>query len=143
MEPKGSQREPKGSQRGAKSEPNDNQNASTNRSSEKVAKREPKRHAAGLFLGAIWEPFSIKNEIKIYAKICVEKVMKTNEKNDTKMKLVFDTFRKNVFVEKRVFRKRCMYGKHMNPAVECLPARARPKNTNRENETKLKKNIQK
>ena len=77
---KGSQKGAKRRQRGAKSEPKGDQNASKNRSSEKVAKREPKRHAAGLFLGAIWEPFSIKNEIKIYANICVEKVMKINEK---------------------------------------------------------------
>ena len=59
---KGAKREPKGCQREVKGEPKGNQNASKNRSLEKVAKREPTRGSHALSLGAFWEPFSIKNQ---------------------------------------------------------------------------------
>ena len=71
---KGSEKCAKGCQRGAESEPKGDQNASKNRPSEKVEKIDLKRHAARLFLGAIWEPFPIKNVMKICPKICVEKI---------------------------------------------------------------------
>ena len=45
------------------------------RPSEKNTKMEPKRHAAGLFLGAIWEPFPPKMPSKFDAKLYIEKVL--------------------------------------------------------------------
>ena len=62
--PKVSQKGAKGSQKGAKSEPRGDQNATKNRSSEKVAKREPKVSPRQDEMGAFWEPFSIKNRWK-------------------------------------------------------------------------------
>jgi hypothetical protein len=66
---------PKGaswSQKGAKSEPKGDQNASTNRSSEKVEKRKPKLCAPDVFwirFGAIFHQQSInKNNVKLDAK---------------------------------------------------------------------------
>ena len=60
MLPKGANWSPKG----AKSEPKGDQNASQNRCSEKVAKREPKGRARLGEMAPKMEPFSIKNMIK-------------------------------------------------------------------------------
>ena len=65
---KGTKRDPEGSQKGAKSsqkeakqELKSDQNASTNRPSEKVAKMEPKGFAARQFPGPFLETFPVKN----------------------------------------------------------------------------------
>ena len=63
-EPRVSQRAAKGSQKGAKGEPKDNQNASTNLPSEKVAKKMKKRRAQEDEKAPFWEPFSVKNRCK-------------------------------------------------------------------------------
>ena len=42
-------------------------------------------------------------------------------------------------MKKHIFRKGCMYGNHMNPAVECVSAGVRPKKENRKNENDLNK----
>ena len=60
-EPKGSLREPKGPQKGAKSEPRGDQNASKNRSSEKIPKMMEKGSPHRDEMDDFWEPFSIKN----------------------------------------------------------------------------------
>ena len=60
-EPKGRQKESQMCQKGAKREPRGDQNVSKNRSSETVAKREPKRSPRRNEMGALWESFSIKN----------------------------------------------------------------------------------
>ena len=76
-EPKGAIRSPKGNQRGqkgTKSDPMGDQNASKDRLSEKVAETSRKRSSARDYAGPFWEPFSIKNALKINAKIDVEKV---------------------------------------------------------------------
>ena len=69
--PKGSQKGDKGSEKGAtwrpkgaKSEPRGDQNASKNRSSEKIAKREPKGSPRQDEMGPFWEPCSIKTAIE-------------------------------------------------------------------------------
>ena len=72
---KGSQKGAKGSEkgakrqpRGAKREPTGDQNASKSRSSEKVAKRVPKRSPATCRDGPFWEPFSPKIRKKHHQK---------------------------------------------------------------------------
>ena len=60
----GSQKWANGNQKGAKSEPRGDQNASKNRSSEKIAKREPKGSPHQDEMDDFWEPFSIKNRWK-------------------------------------------------------------------------------
>ena len=71
-EPKGSQREPKGAKSeptGAKREPKVSQNQHKINIKDKVDKRSPKRSLVVQFPGPFWEPFSLKNDEKIDAKI--------------------------------------------------------------------------
>ena len=84
MEPKGSQREPKGAKCLPKTplaEPKSDQNASTNRSSEKVTKMIEKRSPVLEFLGVILGAKIDKNHKQIDAKFDAEKA----SKNDAKM----------------------------------------------------------
>ena len=78
--PKVTQKGPKGSQKGAQSEPTGDQNASKNRSSKKVAKREPKGWFPGIELVRFGSHFALKIDEKIDAKIDAEKVIKNHEK---------------------------------------------------------------
>ena len=41
-------------------------------------------------------------------------------------------------MKQRIFQKGCMYGNHMNPVVECVSARVRPKKDNQENSNGFK-----
>ena len=58
---KGAKREPKRSRGKAKREPKGDQNASKNRFSEKVTKREPKSSLNEDEMASFWEPASIPN----------------------------------------------------------------------------------
>ena len=99
LEPQGRQKEPKGepraangSQKGAKSELRGDQNASKNRSSEKVAKREPKWSYHLMLFGFVLEPFSIK---KRWTNRCENRCLKSKEiswKINAKMKLILGVF---------------------------------------------------
>ena len=74
--PKVSQKGPKGSQKGAQSEAKGDQNVPKNRSSEKIAKREPKGPARKIEMVDFGSFFASK----IDAKIDAEKVMENHEK---------------------------------------------------------------
>ena len=58
-------------------------------------------------------------------------------KNQCENEAVILYLSKSVFIEKRLFRKRRMYGNHMFHRVEYVSARVPPKNENQENEKQL------
>ena len=60
------------------------------------------------------------------ANINAEKEMKCYEKWKRKWSIVLIIF-ESMFWENTFLRKRCMYANHMNPAVEYVPARVRPR----------------
>ena len=85
---------------------------------------------------SFWKPSSTK---KARGKRCEHQCRKGDEmlwKIKAKMKQLFDKFRMYV-LGKWILRKRCMYANHMNPAVEYVPARVRPR---RRTANKLDKN---
>jgi len=142
-EPKGTKSIAKGCQkwaerepRGAKSEPKGDPNASKSRPSEKDRQNGRRAQVSPDHFGS---HFPLKIDEQINAKIDGEKVMKLDEKSMRKWSYLLILFEKGVH-EERIFRKRWMYGNHMNPGVECVSARVRPKNKNRENKKHLTTN---
>ena len=90
--------------------------------------RQPPR----LILEPFWLHFSEKNRWQNYAHVNAEKVMKIDEPMRTwnKLLILFEKYLHG----KRIYRKGWMYGSHLNPAVEYVSARVRPKNENQKNE---------
>ena len=78
-EPKGIPKGAKGSPKGAKGEPKDDQNASKNRPSDKVAKMMKKGGPKICSRSHFGSPNRLKFDKKIYAKIDGQKVMKNDE----------------------------------------------------------------
>ena len=125
---KRSQKGAKGSQKGAKREPKGDQNASKNRCPEKVAKR-VLPGGASTWICSFWEALSITNVI---TNLCKNRCRRRDEKNEKSVRsftYLLMCFRKMVSYVSHFsfFRKRCMYGDHMNPQVEYLPAGGRTK----------------
>ena len=135
-EPKGSQSEPKGSQggakgnpkwakwsqKGAKGEPKGDQNASKNRPSEKVAKRESQNGAAHpVQMVHFGSHFQWTIGQKIDAEIDAEKVMNMEEnrcENGTEFNRKIWWFSKGRFAKKRVLWKMYNHANHYIHAVE-------------------------
>ena len=121
--PKVNQKGATWSPKGAKSEPRGDPNASTNRFSEKVAKREPEGpHKTEM--GAFWDSFSIKIRWTNRYGNRSRKNPKIKEKrceNGT----TFWWFSELLLMTNWIFQKRCMYENHMIYKVERVSARAR------------------
>ena len=141
-EPKAAKMQP----RGAKREPNVSQRATKMHPKVDLRKRTRKGCQKAFRIFVIWVDFGCHFPSQIHEKSMWKSMPEKSwklMKNRCGYEATSRSFPRSVFIKKRLFRKRRMYGNYMYPRVKWVSARVRPKKENQKNEKRQKQNIQK